>query len=75
MYDDKVIVVSEATNISVECDVMEFSHRKRLIAVVNRIKITMYYESQTKKYIGTAAGLNFMSDGPKEHGVKTKQYE
>lgn len=69
MYDDRVVVMNEATKVSVECDVMDFNEKKKLIAVVNQVKISMYYENRTKKYIGTMAGMDFISDGPKELGV------
>jgi hypothetical protein len=46
---------------------MDFKPQRMLTVTLNRsVKVSLNYLERTKIYVGTMAGVEFTSDGPKE---------
>lgn len=67
MYDDICKILCLDTNISTTGEILDFKPEKKLIVSINRtIRMDLEYNTRKKKYIGKAAGMEFVTDGPKQ---------
>ena len=63
-YGETCIITETARNKTVEAVVQDFKERDRLTVIVNKaIKLQLKWNGQC--YEGRAAGMDFISDGPK----------
>lgn len=68
--ENKCLVKSTKANNFVEAEIMDFDFQKKMTVVINKsVKVSMVWSG--KIYEGRAAGMDFMSDGPKI--TKTQQ--
>jgi len=70
MYDDRCTIHNTDNDRTEEVEVLDFSPRKRLVVSVQRsIKLTLVYQERHGDYVGSMAGMEFTSRGPKEYTV------
>ncbi len=64
-YEDRVEVNCTDTGVDVMADVIMFNPNSTLSVAVQGMKILLNYNAQHGVYIGSSAGLEFQSKGPK----------
>jgi hypothetical protein len=65
-FDDVVIIECLDNGKKVEGEVMSFKEGNFLTVSIQRsFKLNMQYDSRKSLYIGTQAGLEFVTEGPK----------
>lgn len=66
VYAETVEITNVDHDQKVTAQVVHFVPENRLIVEHSGVEITMMYEPRFKNYIGTAAGLEFISKSPTE---------
>ena len=64
-YAPKCQVQCVENGITVEADVERYNKEQYLSVYMNTVKVNLQYDMKTKSYIGSMAGLEFISNGPK----------
>lgn len=69
-YDDKCVLHNTDRNQNVEAEVLEFKPGVYLsVSVQRQIKLKLMYNAKTKVYVGSMAGYEFTTQGPKEKTI------
>jgi len=73
-YDDHCEVYNFDSGKTVTADVLNFQPERSLTVSINKsIKVILKYQQRGHKYIGSAAGFEFWSDGPKGYTYRTNR--
>jgi hypothetical protein len=73
-YEDTCEVYNFDSGKTVTADVLNFQPEKSLTVSINRaIKVILQYQERGRKYIGSASGFEFWSDGPKGYTYRTNR--
>lgn len=73
-YADTCEVYNFDSGKTVTADVLSFQPERSLTVSINRaIKVTLHYQERGKKYIGSASGFEFWSDGPEGYTYRTNR--
>jgi len=66
-YDDTCILHNVDKGQDIEAEILEFRPLVSLsVSIQRKIKLTLSYVTNKKMYVGSMAGLEFISKGPKE---------
>lgn len=66
-YEDTCKLRNTNNGVVVTAEVLDFKPQRMLTVTLNRaVKVSLNYLERTKIYVGTMAGVEFTSDGPKE---------
>ena len=66
-YEDTCKLKNTNNGVVVTAEVMDFKPQRMLTVTLNRsVKVSLNYLERTNIYVGTMAGVEFTSDGPKE---------
>ena len=67
-YDDKVVLHNTDKGQDVEAEVLEFKPNHFLtVSIQRQIKVMLKYVATKHVYVGSMAGFEFTTKGPKEH--------
>lgn len=71
-YEDTCVITCTDNDKKMNAEVLEFKEGQHCTVSVNRaVKIQLYFDEHSDKYIGRSAGLEFITEGPK--GYTSKQ--
>jgi hypothetical protein len=66
LYNEEVRLYNVDKDKHVDAEVVRFDPEKSLLCTVNKvIEIRLNYNAQHKEYVGSKAGMEFKSQGPK----------
>lgn len=69
-YDDKCVLHNTDRNQNLEAEVLEFKPGVFLsVSVQRQIKLKLMYNAKNKVYVGSMAGYEFTTPGPKEKTI------
>jgi len=70
-YEDKCVIHNTDHNKTIEVAVMDFRPQAKLtVSVQNSVKLILSYDEKHKIYVGSQAGMEFTSEGPRGYTVK-----
>lgn len=73
-YEDTCELYNFDSGKTVTAEILNFQPERSLTVSINRsIKITLRYQANGKKYIGSASGFEFWSDGPNGYSYRTNR--
>lgn len=73
-YEDHCEVYNFESGKTVTADILSFQPERSLTVSINKmIKVTLRYQENGKKYIGSASGFEFWSDGPTGYSYRTNR--
>ena len=73
-YEDECELYNFDSGKTVTAEILNFQPERSLTVSINRsIKVTLRYQENGKKYIGSAGGFEFWSDGPKGYTYRTSR--
>ena len=70
-YEDRCAIHNTDHDKTVEVAVMDFKPQSKLtVSVQNSVKLVLTYDEKHKIYVGSQAGMEFTSQGPRGYTVK-----
>jgi hypothetical protein len=67
-YEDVCVLHNTDRGENIEAEILEFKPGTFLsVSIQRKIKLRMTYNTHTKVYVGSMAGYEFTTPGPKEH--------
>ena len=73
-FGDTCEITNLKNGVSVTGEILSFREREFIVATIQRsAKVRLEWQEHTKAYIGTLAGIEFRSDGPKAYTYRTRR--
>ena len=71
-FEDTCEITGIKNDISVLGEILTFKEKDIIIATINRsAKVTLRWKEHAELYVGSLAGVEFQSPGPKSHTYRT----
>jgi hypothetical protein len=71
-FEDTCQITGIENDVSVLGEILKFREKDVIIATINRsAKVTLKWQGHAELYIGSMAGVEFSSEGPKAHTYRT----
>jgi hypothetical protein len=73
-FQDTCEITGIKNGITVPAEILTFREKDVIIATVNRAaKVTLKWQKNAGLYVGSLAGVEFQSSGPKSHTYRTRR--
>ena len=71
-FEDTCQITGIENDVSVLGEILKFREKDVIIATINRAaKVTLKWQDHAELYIGSMAGVEFSSEGPRAHTYRT----
>lgn len=71
-FDDTCEITGVSNGATVTGEILTFREKDVIIATIQRsAKVTLHWQEHANAYVGSLAGVEFQSPGPKAHNYNT----
>lgn len=73
-FEDTCQITNVKSGMTVDAELINFKEKEMLIATINRqVKVHLHWDERAGKYMGSYAGMEFLSDGPRSYTFRTSR--
>lgn len=73
-HNNNCVISNLGNGIEAEAEVINFEPDQKLTVMLAGNRIMLTYNQKTNKFVGSALGMDFASQGPKYYNVKQGRY-